>query len=82
MAPIAEVASAIDRALGAAAKKPPRNKKAAPKPVAGPRKVTKAARRKKPAGARSGRDSPGRKSVRKTAARGKSALRKGKSRRG
>jgi adenylate kinase len=80
MAAIPEVASAIDRALGAPKK--PARKKAAPKPIVGGRKVAKAARRKKPAGARSGRDSAGRKSVRKAAARGKSALRKGKSRRG
>ncbi len=83
MASIAEVASAIDQALGAAAapKKPPR-KKAVAKAIAGPRKVAKAATRKKPVAARSGRGQAAAKSSRKTALRGKSALRKGKSRRG
>jgi adenylate kinase len=84
MAPIAEVASAIDRLLDAAApaKKAPR-KKAAAKAAAGKRPaVTKVAGRKKPAAARPGRGSAAARSGRKAAARGKLTPRKTKSRRG
>jgi adenylate kinase len=88
MAPISEVASAIDSALDAAlpARKAPR-KKAAAKPasraVAGKRPAaTKVAGRKKSAAARPVRASAAVKSGRKALARGKSALRKTKSRRG
>jgi adenylate kinase len=88
MAPISEVASAIDSALDAAlpARKAPR-KKAAAKPasraVAGKRPAaTKVAGRKKSAAARPVRASAAARSGRKAPARGKSALRKAKSRRG
>jgi adenylate kinase len=93
MAPIAEVASAIDRALeGTSAKKATRRnaapKNAAPKnatakPVAGkPIAAAKAGARKKPAAARSGRVSATAGSGRKAAAGAKTTLRKSKSRRG
>jgi adenylate kinase len=83
MAPIAEVASAIDRALDAApAKKAPR-KKAAPKAPAGkPAAAAKVAGRKKPAAVRPSRVAAAAKSGRKAATRGKTTLRKSKSRRG
>jgi adenylate kinase len=81
MAPIAEVASAIDRALDdAPAKKKAPRKKAAPKAPAG--KPAKAAGRKKPAAARPSRVAAAAKSGRKAATRGKTTLRKSKSRRG
>jgi adenylate kinase len=84
MAPISEVATAIDSALDVAlpARKAPR-KKAASKAVAGKRPAaTKVAGRKKSAAARPVRASAAVKSGRKALARGKSALRKTKSRRG
>jgi adenylate kinase len=83
MAPISEVASAIDRLLDATpAKKAPR-KKVAPKAVAGKRSpATKVAGRKKPAAARAGRGAAAARSGRKAAARGKMTPRKTKSRRG
>jgi adenylate kinase len=89
MAPISEVASAIDGLLDAAApaKKAPR-KKAAAKPAtikaaAGKRPAaSKVAGRKKPAAARPGRGSTAARSGRKAAARGKLTPRKTKSRRG
>jgi adenylate kinase len=83
MAPIAEVASAIDRVLDGAPAKKATRKKAAAKAVAGKRTAaTKVAGRKKPAAARSGRVAAAAKSGRKAAARGKTTLRKSKSRRG
>jgi adenylate kinase len=85
MAPISEVASAIDRLLDAAppAKKAPRKKAAAKAAAAGKRPaVTKVAGRKKPAAARPGRGSAAARSGRKAAARGKMTPRKTKSRRG
>jgi adenylate kinase len=111
-APITEVATAIDWALGAPPKKETRKKaaaattkaatatskaatatskaaaatsKAAAKPRAGaPKRKTaaKAAGRKKPVGGRAGRASTAGKSGRKVATRGKTTLRKSKSRRG
>ncbi len=82
MAPISEVASAIDSVLEAVPAKKAR-KKAIPKPPAGKRKVAaKAGGRKKPATARSGRVSAAGKTGRKAAVRGKTGLRKSKSRRG
>jgi adenylate kinase len=81
-APISEVATEIDRVLGAPRKKTAA-KAATPKTVAPKRKVAKkAVGRKKPVAARSGRVSAGAKSGRKAAARGKTTLRKSKSRRG
>jgi adenylate kinase len=81
MAPISEVAAAIDSVLETAPAKTP--KKSASKPPAGKRKAaTKAGGRKKAAAARPGRVSAARKSGRKAAARGKTTLRKRKSRRG
>jgi adenylate kinase len=83
MAPISEVASAIDRALDAAPAKKATRKKATSKAVAGKRTAaTKAAGRKKPAAARSGRVSAAARSGRKAATRSKTTLRKSKSRRG
>jgi adenylate kinase len=83
MAPIAEVASAIDRVLDGAPAKKATRKKAAAKAVAGKRTAaTKVAGRKKTAAARSGRVAAAAKSGRKAAARGKTTLRKSKSRRG
>jgi len=84
MASISEVASAIDRMLDATPVRKAPRKKAAPKAVAGkrPAAATKVAGRKKPAAARPGRASAAARSGRKAAARGKSALRKTKSRRG
>jgi adenylate kinase len=83
MAPISEVAGAIDRMLDAApAKKAPR-KKGAAKAAAGKRAgATKVAGRKKPPPARSGRVSVAARSGRKAATRSKTTLRKSKSRRG
>jgi adenylate kinase len=80
MAPISEVASAIDRALDAAPVKKATRKKAARKAPAG--KPAKAAGRKKPAAARPSRVSAAAKSGRKAVTRGKTTLRKSKSRRG
>ena len=83
MAPIAEVASAIDRALdGAPAKKATRRN--ATSKVAAVKQTTaaKAGGRKKPVAARSGRVAASAGSGRKAAARGKATLRKSKSRRG
>jgi adenylate kinase len=83
MAPISEVASAIDRALDATPAKKTTRKKAAPKAPAGkPAAAAKAAGRKKPAAARPIRVSAAAKSGRKAATRGKTTLRKSKSRRG
>jgi adenylate kinase len=88
MAPIAEVASAIDSVLEAAppkkaTRKKPTAKAATAKVLAGKRlAATKAAGRKKPAVARSGRVAAAAKSGRKAATRGKTTLRKSKSRRG
>jgi adenylate kinase len=83
MAPISEVASAIDSVLEAVPAKKATRKKAASKPQAVKRKVAaKAGGRKKPAAARSGRVSAAGKSGRKAAARPKTGLRKSKSRRG
>jgi adenylate kinase len=83
MAPISEVAAAIDFVLGTAPAKKALRKKAAAKPPAGKRKAaTKAGGRKKAATARSGRASAARKPGRKPAARGRTTLRKSKSRRG
>jgi adenylate kinase len=80
MAPISEVAGAIDRALDAAPAKKATRKKAAPKAPAG--KPAKAAGRNKPAAARPRSVSAAAKSGRKAATRGKTTLRKSKSRRG
>jgi adenylate kinase len=83
MAPISEVAAAIDSVLATAPAKKAARKKVASKPPAGKRKAaTKAVGRKKPVAARSGRVSAARKPARKAAARGKTTLRKRKSRRG
>jgi adenylate kinase len=84
MAPISEVASAIDRALDAAPVKKATRKKAARKAPAGKpaAAAAKAAGRKKPAAARPSRVSAAAKSGRKAATRGKTTLRKSKSRRG
>jgi adenylate kinase len=89
MAPIAEVAAAIDRVLDPAPAKPT-GKKAVSKTVAMKRTVaTKVAaangagtERQKPAAARSARLSAGAGAGRRAAARGKTTLRKTKSRRG
>jgi adenylate kinase len=81
MAPIAEVAGAVDRVLQGLPKKAAR-KKAVPKPPVGKRKATPKAARKKPVRARPGRVSAAAKSGRKGASRGKGALRRTKSRRG
>jgi adenylate kinase len=89
-APISEVATEIDQVLGGPGKAATRKKaaskaasKAAPKAVAPKRKAAaKAVGRKKPVVARSGRASAAGKSGRKAAARGKTTLRKSKSRRG
>jgi len=85
MAPIAEVASAIDRLLDAPPAKKATRKKASAKAkaAAGKRTVpTKGGGRKKPAAARSGRVSAAAKPGRKVVPRGKTTLRKTKSRRG
>jgi hypothetical protein len=84
MAPISEVASAIDRALDAAPVKKATRKKAARKAPAGKpaAAAAKAAGRKKPAEARPSRVSAAAKSGRKAVTRGKTTLRKSKSRRG
>ena len=83
MAPISEVASAIDRALDAASAKKPTRKKATSKAVAAKRTATtKAAGRKKPAAARSGHVSARGRSGRKAAVRGQTIPRKSKTRRG
>jgi adenylate kinase len=88
MAPIGEVASAIDSVLEAASPKKATRKKATAKAatakaLAGKRMTaTKVAGRKKPAVARSGRVAAAAKSGRKATTRGKTTLRKSKSRRG
>jgi adenylate kinase len=88
MAPIAEVADAIDRALAPALPTKPTGKKAVSKTVAAKRAVAtklaaaKGAGRQKPAGARSARAGAGASAGRGAAARGKTTLRKSKSRRG
>jgi adenylate kinase len=89
-APISEVATEIDQVLGATAKKATPKKaaakaavKTASKSVAPKRKAaTKAVGRKKPVVVRSSRAAAAGKSGRKAAARGKTMLRKSKSRRG
>jgi adenylate kinase len=81
MAPIAEVAGAVDRALQGLSKKAAR-KKAVPKSPVGKRKATPKTARKKPVRARPGRVSAAAKSGRKGSSRGKGALRTTKSRRG
>jgi adenylate kinase len=81
MAPISEVAGAIDRMLDAAPAKKATRKKAAAKAVAGKRtSATKVTGRKKPAAARSGRAAAAAGSGRKAATRSKTTLRKSKSR--
>jgi len=83
MATISEVASAIDRVLDAAPAKKATRKEATSKAVAEKRTAaTKVVGRKKPATVRSGRVSPAARPGRKAAARGKTTLRKSKSRRG
>jgi adenylate kinase len=81
MAPIAEVAGAIDRLLDTApAKRAPRKKMTAKAATAKRATAHKAGGRKKPAAAR--RVTAAAKTGRKAAARGKTTLRKSKSRRG
>jgi adenylate kinase len=83
MAPISEVASAIDQALGPASARKATRKTATSKAVAVKKTAaTKATRRKQPAATRSGRVSARGRSGRKAAARGKTTVRKSKSRRG
>jgi len=83
MAPIGEVAKAIDSVLDAAPAKKATRKKPTSKAAAGKRTAaTKVGGRKKPAAARSGRVAAAAKSGRKAAARSKTSLRKSKSRRG
>jgi adenylate kinase len=79
MAPIPEVAKAIDAVLAPQAKKKPARKRAAPKPPAAKPKLAPAGARKKPP-VRPARAAAGRKPARKAA--GKSALHKKKSSRG
>jgi adenylate kinase len=82
-APIAEVAAAIDRVLDPAPARKAARKRDSTKVLDGKLKVaTKAAGRKKPVAGRSGRAATGGKSGRKAASRGKTTLRKSKSRRG
>jgi adenylate kinase len=81
MAPIAEVAGAIDRLFDAAPVKRAPRKKTSAKAVTGKRTTaTKAGGRKKPVAAR--RVAAAAKTGRKAVARGKTTLRKSKSRRG
>ncbi len=83
MAPIAEVARAIDSVLETAPAKKAARKKAPAKTLAVKRLATaKAVGRKKPAATRSGRVSAAAEPGRKAAARGKTTPRKSKSRRG
>ena len=91
MAPIGEVAGAIDSVLGAAQPKKATRKKPAAKALAAKAlgvklaakpAVAKAAGRKMPAAVRSGRVSAAAKSGSKAAIRGKTTLHKSKSRRG
>ena len=97
MAPIAEVARAIDSVLGAAPPRRRREKRPPPRrrrqdgaskraakaqPPSAPRRPPKAVGRKKPAAARAGRVSAVAKPGRKAATRGKTTPRKSKSRRG
>jgi adenylate kinase len=82
-APIAEVAAAIDRVLDPAPARKAARKRDAAKVLDGkPKVATKAAGRKKPVAGRSGRAATGGKSARKATSRGKTTLRKSKSRRG
>jgi adenylate kinase len=82
-APIAEVAAAIDRVLDPAPARKAARKRDAAKVLDGKLKVaTKAAGRKKPVAGRSARAATSGKSDRKAASRGKTTLRKSKSRRG
>ena len=88
MAPIAEVADAIDRVLAAALPSKPAGKKAVSKTVAAKRTAAtklaaaKSAGQQKPSAARSARAPAGRGTGRAAAARGKTTLHKSKSRRG
>jgi adenylate kinase len=83
MAPIDEVASAIDSVLDSAPPKKATRKKPTAKALAGKRMAaTKVAGRKKPPAARSSRVAAAAKSGRKATTRGKTTLRKSKSRRG
>ena len=81
MAPIAEVAGAIDRALGGLPKRAAR-KRTAPKAPAAKRKVSAKTADKKPARRRPAPVSAARGSDRKVASRGRSTLRTTKSRGG
>jgi adenylate kinase len=81
MAPIAEVAKAIDSALDAAPAKKATRKKAVSKAMAGKRTAAaKAAGRKKPSAARPSRVVAAARAAGKPAARAKTTLRKSKSR--
>jgi adenylate kinase len=80
MAPIPQVAKAIDEVLAPRPKKKPVRKRAAPKPLAAKRKLAPAGARKQPPAARPARAAAQRKPARK--APGKSALHKKKSSRG
>jgi len=83
MAPISEVAKAIDFALDVAPAKKATRKKAVAKAMAGKRTAAaKAAGRKKPSAARSGHVVAAARAAGKPAARAKTTLRKSKSRRG
>ena len=83
MAPISEVASAIDRLLDVApAKKAARKKDTVKTAAIKPEPAKEAASRKKPAPTRSARVSAVARPGRKATARGKTTLRKSKSRRG
>jgi len=83
MAPISEVASAIDRLLDVApAKKAARKKDTVKTAAIKPEPAKEAASRKKPAPTRSARVSVAARPARKAAARSRTTLRKSKSRRG
>jgi adenylate kinase len=83
MAPIAEVAGAIDRLLDVApAKKAARKKDTVKTAAMKPEPAKEAASRKKPAATRSARVSAAARPPRKAAARSRTTLRKSKSRRG
>ncbi len=83
MAPISEVAGAIDRLLDVApAKKAVRKKDTVKTAAMKPQPAKEAASRKKPAPARSARVSAAARPPRKAAARSRTTLRKSKSRRG
>ena len=82
MAPIAEVADAIDRLLDAPARKAARKKDTVKTAAMKPEPAKEAASRKKPAPTRSARVSAAARPARKAAARSRTTLRKSKSRRG